>query len=249
MHPSEESLNERQQANILSEELLVAVKARNLNRVRQLLDQGAEVVFWKDADGKNIYSYIRNTNEPVWRLVDQAWRKQWRAMLNQDLIYAARDGDIASVRDLIQQGAGVNTQDLRLSTPLHHAVEQGRAEVVQALIAAQANLDLGDACCSNSPLHVAYYRHDWQTFKLLVQAGADVNHRNRFGNSLLQLAALDGNEEIVKLLIDAKADVNAKDKAGFTPLSTAANTNIYNLLIAAGAVGDAKSQPRGTDPD
>ena len=45
------------------------------------------------------------------------------------LFYAAMDGDIAIVAELIRHGANVNAQDKHLETPLHFAAREYRPEV------------------------------------------------------------------------------------------------------------------------
>ncbi len=76
--------------------------------------------------------------------------------------------------------------------------------------------------------------------KLLLEHGADLNARDRFGQTPLHVAAQYGYAP-VKYLIDAGAELNARDKDGRTPLHLAAahqNTGGRDLLIAAGADTD-----------
>lgn len=73
--------------------------------------------------------------------------------------------------------------------------------------------------------------------KVLLAEGADVNVRNKAGESPLHKAAIQGHNEIVMLLIDNKADVNAQDKDGKSPLRGAAwagHTNVVETLLAHG---------------
>ncbi len=70
-----------------------------------------------------------------------------------------------------------------------------------------------------------------------IQAGADVNVRNKNGFTPLWKASKKGHTEIVKLLLKAEADVNARNKYG-TPLLVATykgHTEIVKLLLTAGA--------------
>ena len=55
----------------------------------------------------------------------------------------------------------------------------------------------------------------------LLEAGADVNVRNKFGVTPLMMASKEGHAEIVKLLLANKADVNAAHTDGRTPLMVA----------------------------
>lgn len=65
--------------------------------------------------------------------------------------------------------------------------------------------------------------------KRLIEAEADVNERNREGETPLHVACEFGCFEIAEALIEAGADVNARDNHGVTPLIKACS-NIYTLL-------------------
>ena len=84
------------------------------------------------------------------------------------------------------------------------------------------------------------------TFKLLIDAGADLNLRNNNGRTVLMSSARHSNiygyGNTVKMLIDAGADLNLKDTIGRTALllsarysNTANNENTVKMLIDAGA--------------
>jgi ankyrin repeat protein len=59
------------------------------------------------------------------------------------------------------------------------------------------------------------------TVSLLIVYGADVNQRDRIGNTALHLAACTGHIDVVTVLLQAGTDVNAEDMAGHTPLQLA----------------------------
>jgi ankyrin repeat protein len=75
--------------------------------------------------------------------------------------------------------------------------------------------------------------------KALIAAGANVNAKDRFGETALMFAAaVTRNIRIVKLLIADGADVHAKTEDGDTALIIAAkrgHTGIVELLKKAGA--------------
>ncbi len=77
----------------------------------------------------------------------------------------------------------------------------------------------------------------------MLAAGADVNHRDSEGVTLLMLAANAGDMPMVKLLIKNGADVNACDAHGWSALAKAVYNaemkcgfvDVVNTLIGAGA--------------
>jgi uncharacterized protein len=79
----------------------------------------------------------------------------------------------------------------------------------------------------------------------LLQAGANVNQRDEFGNTPLMIAADRSNLAIVELLLAAGADVRATNESGFTALMNAAdhgNITIVKTLIKAGSDVRARSK-------
>ena len=74
--------------------------------------------------------------------------------------------------------------------------------------------------------------------KLLLEKGADVNAKNKFGETALMRAK---TAEQTKLLIDAGADVNAKDCDGETALMCAQTAEQTKLLLEKGADVNAEN--------
>ena len=190
---------------------------------------------------------------------------------------AAIRGPAESVRELLKAGADVNNASRNLEpTPLHCAAECCNAENVKLLIAAGATIDSGEttaltlACRAavadqteaiamiqmlidaganldppgNSPLHWVRSR---AVAKLLIDAGADVNHRNKLGESPLHLAPgahWGPRAAEFKLMIAAGAEINARDKNRSTPLHRAVMCDlpdVVQVLIDAGANVNARN--------
>ena len=57
----------------------------------------------------------------------------------------------------------------------------------------------------------------------LIQAGADLNHRDENGYSMLDIACIQGRDEIVAMLLDKGADPAAAGPDGWAPIQRAAN--------------------------
>ena len=79
---------------------------------------------------------------------------------------------------------------------------------------------------------------DVEMVKELIQAGADIEGRDKDGETPLIWASSYGHLEIVQELIQAGADVNAKDNDACTPLiwaSSRGHLAVVQELIKSGA--------------
>ena len=76
----------------------------------------------------------------------------------------------------------------------------------------------------------------------LLADGADVNARNKFGDTPLHFAAQRKHVEAVRLLLAAGANVNARGLQEVTPLHGAVGAETVSLLLAAGADVNARSE-------
>ena len=64
----------------------------------------------------------------------------------------------------------------------------------------------------------------------MVQNGADVNVRNKYGKPVLMLAIEAGYEDIVELLLENGADINIQDNNGKTALDIAQDEGDQNIV-------------------
>jgi len=83
---------------------------------------------------------------------------------------------------------------------------------------------------SNLVLMAANYGHD-KLLKTLIELKADVNHKNRFGDTAMHWASYMGYERCVRVLLEAKALPNIKNEWGETALKhSKRHRRIYKLL-------------------
>ena len=85
----------------------------------------------------------------------------------------------------------------------------------------------------------------------LLKAGANVNTKDKNGETALMDASWDNKKNIVKLLLKAGADPNIKDKDNWTALiyaSDRGNTEIVKLLLKAGANPNIQISKDGNTP-
>lgn len=148
----------------------------------------------------------------------------WGTDLNQSdangdlpLHLAARAGQVAIVRELVDHGASLVTPDRTGRSPLELALSRGRTQVAVLLVKAGAPLDAQGMLLSLVRDGV----WDRDSFDFLLRRGADLNRLDAEGWGPLHRAVTLGHLETVKRLIARGADVNCPDGAGQTPLALA----------------------------
>ncbi|WP_273944581.1 ankyrin repeat domain-containing protein [Kutzneria chonburiensis] len=81
------------------------------------------------------------------------------------------------------------------------------------------------------PLHFAAQSWQPEIAAVLLTAGAEVEARNRYGNTVLAMAVLEsrGRGELIELLRAAGADPHSVNRAGKTPVDIARTIANYDV--------------------
>ena len=178
--------------------------------------------------------------------------------LNEQLIRAVVEEDLAEVERLVSEGADINYTDFYNNCAVFTAAWEGNIAALELYHRLGAHLDLND----NNPLCNAAYNGKAESVKWLLANGANPNHIFSTGENALHYTLSNTNHmpertEIVKALIAAGTDVNKTTIKGLetlcfmrdarlkaeTPLHRAAayaNAEIVQALIDAGADITAK---------
>ena len=128
---------------------------------------------------------------------------------HQLLAKAALFGYKDIVEIFLNAGALVDARNNGHENALDLATITGKLEIVQILIERKADVNNQDRNGFTALMWIAYRRMrleptirelDLKTAKLLLDAGADPNIRNNYGQTALDLALKDGNFHIAELL-------------------------------------------------
>jgi ankyrin repeat protein len=108
--------------------------------------------------------------------------------LHKQIIKAAKAGDLATVRTLLENDASlVDARDSDGSTPLHCAAWKGHANVVTLLLdnGADVNAKNTNDHWGDTPLHAAAHGNQRAAAEVLLARGADIHALNTFGRKPL----------------------------------------------------------------
>ncbi|XP_017242282.2 potassium channel SKOR isoform X1 [Daucus carota subsp. sativus] len=149
---------------------------------------------------------------------------------------AASKGNEDIVKFLLQKEARVSITDNYGNTPLHEAIKHSHESVASLLVKSGASLDIIDAgnclCMAvvredfdylrkvmeiganpnsknydlRTPLHLASSKGLYAIAHVLLDAGASVFAKDRWGNTPLDEARIGGNKTLIQLLENAKHD-------------------------------------------
>ena len=104
--------------------------------------------------------------------------------MDERLIAAAAAGDVAGIRAALADGADVDARDADGRTAVLTATVAGQTAAVEALIDAEANVDLQDDRLDN-PFLYAGAEGLLDILRLVNEAGADPALTNRYGGTAL----------------------------------------------------------------
>jgi len=128
---------------------------------------------------------------------------------------AAEEGNIDTVKSLLERGVDVNARNASDQTPLARAATKGYVDVVRLLIERGAEVDSRNKL-GWTPLHLSSKYGHFEVSRVLLDHGANVSARQRNYWTPMHLSIFDGYLEIVKLLLERGADIHAMNDEGET---------------------------------
>ena len=206
----------------LTNSLLKAVQESDVDTVKMLIKQGADVNACNEEGKTLLMLAVEDNRKDIVELLLTARADPNRAFDGEEaegitaLMLAAKKQALYVVPLLLAHGAFINRQDSKGKAALHYAVEYDEDD----------DLD-----------------RDPQVVKILLKAGADANLTctDKFDNGgvtpLMLVENRDcGGIDVAKLLIEYGASVNAQDSVGWTPLMHCVlDIDLMRVLVDKGA--------------
>ena len=114
---------------------------------------------------------------------------------------------------------------------IHYDAAEGRHDELAHALAEGVDPSIPDKA-GFTPLHFAAQSLDPVAVRLLIEAGAALEVRNRYGATPLMTAFLNARDDdhgVIGLLLDAGADLDAENVAGISPRKAADIVANYDL--------------------
>lgn len=135
-------------------------------------------------------------------------------------------------RDEPRPVLNINVCNAEGFTALHVAAMHGRADLIQILLDAGANINLQTKTKKTTALHIACQNQRLSVVQLLLQHEANPNVQDSRGNTALHYACFTGNTRIVDLIMKDGSNVrlDLKNESGKTALQEAEEKMSLGLI-------------------
>src|SRR5215831_13553255 len=194
--------------------LVDAMKNQDLQRVRTLFDQHADVnVRSEDGSTALLWAAHWNDLQTAQLLVrggaDADAANDFRMT---PLSQACTNGSAAFVDLLLKAGANPNTPIGTGETPLMTCARTGNADSVRMLLVHGADVNAKEPTQNQTALMWAAAERHPRVVQMLIEANADLQARTKLGFTALHFAARMGDMESTRTLMGAGVDVNIRSQ-------------------------------------
>ncbi len=131
-------------------------------------------------------------------------------------MYAVDNSDVHAVRNFLRVGFSPDIRDENGVPLLSHAIRQGNEGIMRLLIEHGANVNAVSDDRANTPLMEAATRGDVAVVRRLLEAGADLDLKTKYGQTALMLAVGEARVGVAQLLLEYGAKTDAVDYLGMT---------------------------------
>ncbi|KAI1451708.1 hypothetical protein F4805DRAFT_75191 [Annulohypoxylon moriforme] len=220
--------------------LIYAAVAGDVSLVESLIDLGSDVDA-VEVDGHTTLCRVGMVNDGVMTrfLIDNGAKVDYsRKDGRQPLHDACAWGASNSIEVLLEKNAVADHRDNDKIPPIAVAATWGIVRGIKQMIPHSSKDSI-----SRALINAARYGYH-EIVTALLDAGADINHQDDFGNTPLQFSCWNSNSRVTQMLLARMPDVNLPDTDKFTATVDAARRGHYEclkLLLDAGADMEAEA--------
>ncbi|XP_065832896.1 uncharacterized protein [Oscarella lobularis] len=194
------------------------------------VDRIPDYVRWSERDlfdavhagNKEHVDKILNTRED-WRDVQNEWGRT-------PFLVACTHGNVQLADSLVARGCNVLAKDKNGDGALALATMYGQLIIVASLVN-RLGIDVNETHQNNyTSLHWAARNNRLGVAEFLIEKGANINARNKFGETPFLVASGRRNVNMVYVLLEAGCDIYAKNNRGNGPLAVAIENRLVNMI-------------------
>lgn len=148
---------------------------------------------------------------------------------------------VAVIAELLARGADIHARDDKGMTALHFAAWENFAVAADLLLTHGTDVNVTTTKGETPLFYAVQARQKLPAsveglIRLLLDAGAAVNHSDKRGSTPLHIAAASASIDVLQTLLNAGANLSATRRGGKTPLADAIKwAETFAFLLEAGA--------------
>ncbi|HOI29530.1 MAG TPA: ankyrin repeat domain-containing protein [Melioribacteraceae bacterium] len=227
---------------IKAQEIFDAVKNKDLNLVKQIIDKESSVVNQKDKTGNTpLHGAAIIGSVPIseFLLSRGADINATNTMQSTPLHTAIENKQDDVAKFLIEKGANLNIKGRGGNTPLHAAAYSNRKELAELLIYRGADLEIRNEQNYTPLAALTRSTRNYEVAEVFVRRGANINAPWTDGATPLNYAAMYSDDRVINLLLDNNADLDTTDdNLKYTLFSTASKGHVRLLKKILDKCGD-----------
>jgi ankyrin repeat protein/truncated hemoglobin YjbI len=225
------------------EEIVAAVRKGNADHALKLLESTSlQTYFDRDyAAFLSLLAIFSGSDHPVLlhyvsqKLLNNPELVQQRYPYGRTLLHeVAGNGSLAIMELLLRLGADPNTVDQAERTPLYYVGNECNREsgsdIVRMLVQAGADVDAQENLKHCTALHMAARRGNIRVAEALLDCKANIEARDKLGDTPLRRAVNCGKTEIAAFLLSRGANVHSKGNKGLTSWQVARGAAMKKIL-------------------
>jgi ankyrin repeat protein len=249
----------------LSQELSNAIDANAADRVKFLVEKGADVNKPDPQGWTPLLNAARQRKDNIIKLLVELGADVNKADASglTPLIAAAMRDHVPSIEVLLENGADIEEPGPQGFRPLALSIAESKYEAAKALMDGGADVSVASGEDGLTPLMVIAAQtspaegsrflpgstRPSDIAKGLVERGAEVNAQSKNGVTALMIAATHNSAPMIGLLMDAGADPSIKNKQGLTATDVAeknGNLEAAQAILVLGSGRSAAAPPENS---